>query len=413
MKELPPGHRTVFRRLILVFVVTSALVALAIGGFFRWHFAGQGPFRGIFAKNALHYVARLADEIGVPPREAALRKIHEDLGIGIRVRADGEEMAYPPDTPGFSQVRPWRRSWIPGMRMGRMRGAFFAVYEPQEGRSYLFLFKPEAGAIVSPWPWIGLVLLLFFILFLAHRTIRRQVHPLASEIRRMVADKEQLLLDVSHELRSPLARARVALELIPKGEPRTHLEEDMREMETLVNQLLESSRLQDAGRTLRMRPVAVSDIIARSVSRLSPSPIPVEVASREPLLVNADDEQLITAVRNLLDNARKYTALKGPGSQAPVRVTWAQRLSERIEQGVEITIQDQGIGIPAEELSRVFEPFYRVDRSRTKATGGIGLGLSLAQRIIRSHDGTLSLESVEGKGTIARVWLPTASNPST
>lgn len=409
MTELPPGHRTVFRRLILVFVITSALVALAIGGFFRWHFAGRGPFRGIFAKNALHYAARLADEIGVPPREAALRKLHDELGIAIRVRADGEEMAYPPDTPRFSEARPWHRSWIPGMRMGRIRRAFFAVYEPQEGRSYLFFFTPEPGAIVSPWPWIGLVLLLFFILFLAHRTIRRLVQPLASEIRRMVADKEQLLLDVSHELRSPLARARVALELVPKGEPRTHLEEDMREMETMVNQLLESSRLQDAGRALRMSPVAVSDIIARSVNRLSPSPIPVEVASRERILVNADDEQLITAVRNLLDNARKYTALKGTGSQAPVQVTWAQRPSERNEPGVEITIRDQGIGIPSDELSRVFEPFYRVDRSRTKATGGIGLGLSLAQRIIRSHGGALSLESAEGKGTIARVWLPTVA----
>ncbi|NJD61154.1 MAG: HAMP domain-containing histidine kinase [Deltaproteobacteria bacterium] len=406
--ELPPGHRTVFGRMILVFVVTSVLVALAIGGFFRWHFAGQGPFRGIFAKNALHYAARLADEIGIPPSEPALRKLHEELGIGIRVRAGGEEKAYPPDTPRFSDVRPWHRSRIPGMRMGRMGRAFFALYEPQAGRSYLFLFTPEPGAIVSPWPWIGLVLLLFCILFLAHRTIRRLVQPLASDIRRMIADKEQLLLDVSHELRSPLARSRVALELIPKGEARTHLEEDMREMETMVNQLLESSRLQDPGRALRMRPVAVSDIIARSVDRLSPSPIPVEVASREPLLVKADDEQLIAAVRNLLDNARKYTALKGTGSQAPVQVAWAHRTSERNEPGVEITIRDQGIGIPPDELSRVFEPFYRVDRSRTKATGGIGLGLSLAQRIIRSHGGTLSLESAEGKGTIARIWLPTA-----
>lgn len=180
-------------------------------------------------------------------------------------------------------------------------------------------------------------------------------------------------------------------------------------METMVNQLLESSRLQDSGHAVRMRPVAVSDIIARSVDRLSPSPIPVEVASGEPLLVKADNERLITALRNLLDNARKYTALKGSGSQAPVQVTWARRPSERHDPGVEITIRDQGIGIPPDELSRVFEPFYRVDRSRTKATGGIGLGLSLAQRIVQSHGGTLSLESAEGKGTIARVWLPTVA----
>jgi hypothetical protein len=64
--ELPPSHRLVFRRLILIFVITSALVALPIGGFFRWHFAGQGPFHGIFAKNVLRYAARLTDEIGVP-----------------------------------------------------------------------------------------------------------------------------------------------------------------------------------------------------------------------------------------------------------------------------------------------------------------------------------------------------------
>lgn len=405
--DLPHSHRSVFRRLILIFVITSALVAIAIGGFFRWHFAGQGPFRGIFEKNALHYAARLTEEIGAPPRESALRKLNEELGIGIRVRVDGEEKAFPPDTPLFSEARPWHRSRIPGMRMGRRGRAFFALYEPQQGRSYLFFFNPEPSAIVSPWPWIGLTLLLFCILFLAHRTIRRLVQPLAADIRRMVADKEQLLLDVSHELRSPLARTRVALELIPQGEARTHLEEDMREMEATVTQLLESSRLQDAGPTLQMRPVAISEIITRAVNRLSPSPIPVEIVSDESVMVNVDGERMSTAVRNLLDNARKYTALKETRFPAPVQVAWTSKTSESGEPGVELTIRDQGIGIPAGELSRVFEPFYRVDRSRTKSTGGFGLGLSLAQGIIRSHGGTLSLESAEGKGTIARIWLRT------
>jgi signal transduction histidine kinase len=403
--ELPPGHRSVFRRLIIIFVVTSALVALAIGGFFRWHFAGQGPFRGIFEKNVLHYAARLADEIGVPPSETAMRTLSEELGIGIRVRAYGEERAYPPETPHFSEARPWHRSLIPGMRMGRAGRAFFALYEPRQGRSYLFFFYPEPSAIVSPWPWIGLTLLLFFILFLAHRRIRRLVQPLAADIRRMIADKEQLLLDVSHELRSPLARARVALELVPKGEARTHLEEDMREMDAMVTQLLDSSRLQDSGRSLRKGPVAVSEIITRSVHRLSPSPIPVEIASHEPVMIEADGEQMSTAIRNLLENARKYTALKETGSPAPVQVIWTSKPSERGEPGVEVTIRDEGMGIPPDELSRVFEPFYRVDRSRTKVTGSFGLGLSLAQRIIESHGGTLSLESAEGKGTVARVWL--------
>ncbi len=405
--ELPPSHRSVFRRLILVFVIASALVVLAIGGFFRWHFAGQRPFHGIFAKNVLHYAARLTDEIGVPPRESVLRKLHEELDIGIRVRVEGEEKAFPPDTPQFSEARPWHRSWIPGMRMGRKGRAFFALYEPRQGRSYLFFFNPEPSAIVSPWPWIGLTLLLLFILFLAHRTIRRLVQPLAADIRRMIADKEQLLLDVSHELRSPLARARVALELIPIGEARTHLEEDLREMDSMVGQLLESSRLQDAGGSLRMGPMAISEIITRSVNRLSPSPIPVEIVSHESIMVQADGERMSTAVRNLLDNARKYTALKEASSPAPVQVAWTSRPSEGGEPGVEITIRDQGIGIPTDELSRAFEPFYRVDRSRTKTTGGFGLGLSLAQRIIQSHGGTLSLESAEGKGTVARVWLRT------
>jgi signal transduction histidine kinase len=113
------------------------------------------------------------------------------------------------------------------------------------------------------------------------------------------------------------------------------------------------------------------------------------------------------ALRNFLDNARKYTALKQTSSPAPVLVTWTLRPFEGGEPGVEITIRDQGIGIPADELARVFEPFYRVDRSRTKATGGFGLGLSLAQRIIQSHGGTLSLESAEGKGTFARIRLRT------
>ena len=100
---------------------------------------------------------------------------------------------------------------------------------------------------------------------------------------------------------------------------------------------------------------------------------------------------------NLLDNAIKYSP---PGSAVTVR------LESSADGWIQVRVQDQGIGIPAEELPRVGERFYRADRARSRAEGGSGLGLAIAQALVEAHGGRLDLESEEGQGTVATFTLP-------
>ena len=113
----------------------------------------------------------------------------------------------------------------------------------------------------------------------------------------------------------------------------------------------------------------------------------------------ADGDRIQQVLVNLLDNAIKYSR---PSGTVMVRVDSAGA------RGVRIRVEDQGIGIPAEELARIGERFYRADRARSRAEGGSGLGLAIATSLVEAHGGQLSLQSVEGEGTATAFWLPTA-----
>ena len=119
----------------------------------------------------------------------------------------------------------------------------------------------------------------------------------------------------------------------------------------------------------------------------------VTLAPAEQILVDCRPTALKRAVTNLVDNALKY------GKKAQVAVA-------RTPKAVEITIDDDGPGIPEEELARVFQPFYRVESSRSRETGGVGLGLAIAKSLIERHRGTLTLSNRVGSGLRARIKLP-------
>jgi len=116
-----------------------------------------------------------------------------------------------------------------------------------------------------------------------------------------------------------------------------------------------------------------------------------------PSLALADRDRVEQVLVNLLDNAIKYSP---PGSAVTVR------LESSADGWIQVRVQDQGIGIPAEELPRVGERFYRADRARSRAEGGSGLGLAIAQALVEAHGGRLDLESEEGQGTVATFTLP-------
>jgi signal transduction histidine kinase len=226
------------------------------------------------------------------------------------------------------------------------------------------------------------------------------------------AEKE-LLANVSHELRTPLARIRVVLELAAGGDTAqsrrylTEISSDLTELEQLLDGVIASARLDLVQNTsgdpyppLKRDDVDVEEVAEAAAARFRerwPERELAFVRAGEPLAVTGDRALLRRVIDNLLDNARKY-------STASIELAIA-RSGERAK----IEVIDRGIGIAAEDLPHLFTSFFRADRSRSRHTGGIGLGLSLSRRIVEAHGGAIEITSELGRGTRAWFVLPLTS----
>ncbi len=218
--------------------------------------------------------------------------------------------------------------------------------------------------------------------------LAQRINHMAGRIEDLMEAQRSLLHSVSHELRTPIARLEFALELLddkardPELSRRiAAMEGDLSELNNLVKELLDMSKL-DSTRTLQGAPVELEALLRDCCATLPPSPQQVACELASGLgTVEADARLLARAVGNLLRNAQKY---------AQERIVLSAR---RTPDGVEIAVDDDGPGIPLDERDRIFDPFYRLDRSRDRATGGFGLGLSIAHKAVALHDGTLRVES--------------------
>ncbi|NNB88228.1 ATP-binding protein [Corallococcus exiguus] len=234
---------------------------------------------------------------------------------------------------------------------------------------------------------------------------------MAGRITQLLRSQKELLANVSHELRTPLSRIRVALDLAAEGDAQTAREllpditEDLSELERLVSDVLTTSRLElvtegaSGVPPLRLERVDANALLDKAAARFHTARpthrLEVQVDGTLPAL-EADPVLLRRVLDNLLDNAGKYSE---PGTTVKLHARAAG-------DGLQVDIQDQGIGIEAQDLSRVGTPFFRTDRSRARTTGGVGLGLALVRRILDAHHGRLTLESQPGQGTTARIVLP-------
>ncbi len=224
---------------------------------------------------------------------------------------------------------------------------------------------------------------------------RASIYPLAQHINQMagriaslLGAQKSLLHAVSHELRTPIARLEFGMELLrdaaanPKLEQRIDaMQADLAELNSLVNELLRMAKLDNQGK-LAMQAFDLGAILQGCCDALAhqmdATPISVACACQYAM---GDERLLARALSNVLGNARKYAATQ-------IHLSAQQDANGYIE----IKIEDDGPGIPQAEWERVFEPFYRLDRSRDRNTGGFGLGLAIARQALVLHGGTVTLE---------------------
>ncbi|OHU85690.1 MULTISPECIES: HAMP domain-containing sensor histidine kinase [Pseudoalteromonas] len=226
--------------------------------------------------------------------------------------------------------------------------------------------------------------------------LTRGLNKMAESLEQLFCAKTELLLSVSHELRSPMARVKVLLALLEKGEISRKLGHEIDKMNEIVEQLLESERLKDTETLLNIDTYFLPNVISAILhSYFKETSVRVEGHIPE-IAVQIDLGRFKFLVKNLIDNALKHS-----GSDAPVIIQCFEE-----NQIVEISVRDFGAGIEAENLEKIFEPFAQGSHIINRSNKGVGLGLYLCRQIARAHGGDISVKSVVGKGSEFSARMP-------
>jgi len=231
--------------------------------------------------------------------------------------------------------------------------------------------------------------------------LSQSIDGMAARLEALLDAKRQLLMALSHELRSPVTRARITTELLPDSRNRERLLDDLSNMERMITDIMESERLQSNHSVLNKEPVNVTDILSDELLYSFPEVVITHQHVQPGLLVNADAARLKIAFRNLLLNADQH----GKDSSGKTKLDVSVGTQDDL---IIISIRDYGKGIEPEHVQRITDPLYRPDASRTRTTGGFGMGLTLARLIIEAHQGELRIESIPSltPGTNLYVRLP-------
>ncbi len=424
------AFRSVFAVLLLVIFIAGIFINLAVFVFFRQVFKSAG--RTTFKNNLIAYAGYIVDDVGTPPDPERARVIARTHGIDIWFRGPAGQWATTSNSSPGQKGR-LRLIYSQGnTQIAHYRERHFITVRTDAGVFTLALADDFRKRLVEHGHVIQLLFLLSLILLVAFLVLRRLLKPLAllkegarrvgegrldhrvpirrkdelgdlaaafnemtQRIGRMLHAREQLMLDVSHELRTPITRMKVALEFLADGKVKANLQADVLEMEQMVTEILETARLRNVNGDLKRQAVLLGDLI-REVAGLYPQAPGLQLHVPDGVTVSGEPELLRTVFKNLFSNALKYSE----ADSGPVQV----RLQGRAGWAV-VAVTDHGIGIPAEDLPHIFEPFYRVDKSRSKRTGGYGLGLNLCKTIVEAHGGHIEIESTPERGTTVTVRL--------
>ena len=348
---------------------------------------------------ALSDVERAADAVVQRSGEAAvvaerLAETVADLSEGVVVCDEHEAVVY----------RNRRADDYVGTRHGgalageAVTAQLRAALQGEPGRRTLELFGP---------PRRTLVIHAFPLENGARRIGAAAVVEDVSERRRLESVRRDFVANISHELKTPVgALGLLAETILEEDDPDTvrrfalRMQTESLRVGRIIDDLLDLSRIEAEEHPLR-EPVRVQLVVAEAAERVRPlaerHDITVQAGEGSPgLTVLGDRRQLVSAVHNLLENAVKYS---DPGSAVDVDV--------RADDGhVEVQVVDRGIGIPARDLERIFERFYRVDRARARDTGGTGLGLAIVRHVATNHRGEVRVTSHEGAGSTFTLRLP-------
>ncbi len=439
MKEKKPiskhlrFHSLFFKLLIVLISMVVVINLLFVWGVRRAF--DQPDSAPMISKHISQYINFTIDSLGIPPDPSKVRDLEKLLSMRIRVVGPDAKVLVGSDLPASELLQPnlWRNRHS-HHKIGRYHDQFFILFDRNKYSFSFFTkhqkaFRIRQEILVSVLTLVSLAL--FFGYFMMHRMLRplkllargmerfgqgdletelpvkgkdelsrltQAFNKMAGQIKDQINSKQQLLLDVSHEYRTPLTRMKLAAEFIEEEGVKKKIQNDIKELETMTSEILETARLDNPWAKLNISEFSLADLVEEVVSnsQKNQNDVTINLPSAE-LRVTTDRERLRLVLRNLVDNAVKYSDSENS------KVNIATRPENN---RILIQVTDNGPGIPKEELQHVFEPFYRVDKSRQRATGGYGLGLHLCRKIITFLQGDIFIESKQQRGTVVRVLLP-------
>jgi signal transduction histidine kinase len=448
--------RSLSARMVAIFFITSMIYGA--GSLYAVRAVRNTDYiREIVGAHIALHAELVLKEIGTPPDVARAQAIVDRIPVDIRISGPGVDWASDSRFPDLAKIpfgpvdildldeRSLKEitSWARGLDRVRFASYGGHVYAELQDEGYAVVFASPRLSESPPPDFTGVVMFVTSVLVLTgcYFAVRWLIRPIgwiqegaerigkgdldyripatrrddlgqlaldinhmADDVRDMLEAKRQLLLAISHELRSPLTRAKVALEFLDDSQVKKDLLDDLGEMEKLISDLLESERMNTGHTTLQRSTVDLKAMLESLLAN--------EFAGKgdrirlllpdDPVVREVDNVRLRLVARNLIDNALRYT----PEPSPPVEVSLAV-----VPGAVVLTVRDFGPGIPRENLARVSQPFYRADPARSRTTGGFGLGLYLCRRITEAHRGTLAIDSEPGRGTVVTVTIPDFAPP--
>jgi len=424
--------RSLTARLLVVFLATSALLSITLIVFIAHAFTSQWRFNA--RPHLEQYLDFIRAEIGNPPNREKANELAERLPVNIYIvgpdeffSTNGEQLDIDKETFYYKRRRFGEaniefsgdedRTLLRSV-VGEYQ-VFYELTHRRNAKHRRSLFMP---ALLCALGVLGICFLIIRRMLqpvrdikygvrqmgqgdLAYRVPVRQnndlgelagsINSMAKDIEQMLDAKRQLLLGASHELRSPLTRAKVALQLLDESTTRNLIEDDLIEMEHLISNILESERIKTGHAALQRSAFNLKQMVESVVAEIQATPVVIECSQALPDIV-ADETKLRILLRNLIGNAFEHNEKidtkdrkdQNETDQTPVTIKL-----EHIDEILQISVIDSGPGIDAEHIERVTEPFYRTDESRTRTTGGFGLGLHLAKLIAEAHGGSLTISS--------------------
>lgn len=423
-------RQSLITRLIIYFLLAGVLFTVLFG--INFAHSLRVHFKQEILPNIAQYLNYIAQDIGTPPDLLKAQRLSDSLSFDLGIQGPGLDWYSNESMPAVDQLdfeagpAPYQ-----DYRIAHRRGTNVVILRVAD-YDYMFVIgrllkgprhQRSIGFIL--FILVSLALLFFLIRSslkplkgISHgiqdiaqgeleRPIKTQgsmefknlaagINEMALQIKSMLESKQQLLLAISHELRSPLTRAKVNLELLSDPSIKQALVDDVNEMQELVSQILESERLNQKHAVLNKKDFALNELVKNTVSQYFPhNAITIEADN---VVIRADQTRLALLIKNLLDNALKYS-LESDAQPPVVRVYQDQS-------AVIFEVEDYGCGMSKENLEQITQAFYRIDQARQRSTGGVGLGLYLCQLIVTAHQGDMAFKSHINQGTKVKIVLP-------